>query len=114
VGDEGDLGNEGDEGLRVSAGALGADVTLEGEPRRGAIEQARVAEAVAELERRCRADARLAGRAGAVEGDDESGRVAGHPTRIPSDPGITRCEVRAWDDRTARQSVRGGVGGRAT
>src|SRR6185369_16898093 len=89
VGDEGDLGNEGDEGLRVSAGALGADVTLEGEPRRGAIEQARVAEAIAELERRCRADARLAGRAGAVEGDDESGRVAGHA-----------IEDTGWTDRS--------------
>ena len=71
VGDELDLGDERDERGRVAVGRRRR--ALEGQPGRRAVEQARVAEPVAELERRSGTDARLAGRAGAVEGDDESG-----------------------------------------
>ncbi len=61
VGDECDLADERHERLRVRAGALRADVSLQRQPRRGPIEEPGVAEAVAELERRRRADTRLAG-----------------------------------------------------
>ena len=47
-----------------------------GQPGDRAVQQPRVAEAVAELERRGRADAALARRAGPIEGDDQIQRIA--------------------------------------
>ena len=63
---------------RIGAGAVDADLPLEGEPGRGPVQQAGVAEAVAEAERGGGADARLPGRARPIEGDDETGLGSGH------------------------------------
>ncbi len=67
VGRQFDLVGEAAHRVRVRGGHAPG----EGQPGHGAVEQARVAEAVADLERRGGADAALAGRSGTVDGDDE-------------------------------------------
>ena len=66
-----------DQAAHARAGTTADTRAGEREPGHGAIEQARVAEAVADLERGGGADAALARRAGPVEGDDEARAVRG-------------------------------------
>ena len=86
----------------------------EREPGHGPVQQPRVAEPVADLERGRGADAALAGRARPIEGDDEPGRLgdvegpslriaeACRPLGLP--PGY-RCAGPGWPERRTRQSA---------
>ena len=106
---ERDLRNERDERGRIAGGG---DAALEREPRRRPIEQPRVAESVAQLERRRGADARLPRRARPVDGDDETW-VLGvrHSSRIPADGGVSsgveaRVSARAAGFRSSMSAER--------
>jgi hypothetical protein len=68
-----DVGDEGDEAFRI----IDADAALLGQPRQGPVQQARIAEPVADLDRGGSADAALARGSRPVEGHDESHRVEG-------------------------------------
>ena len=99
VGRQFDLVGEAAHRVRVRGGHAPG----EGQPGHGAVEQARIAEPVADLERRGGADAALAGRSRAVDGDDELRAGACCPSSEDSRPVEAQS---AYGATRARSSTR--------
>ena len=76
----------------------------ERQPGHGAVQQPRVAEAVADLERRGRADAALARRSGPVERDDEASFGAGSSASMTQDTSVPSPSSSLTSAHTRRRS----------